>query len=118
MSYTNRNFRQRLAEAFPVFSALLRNRITYKPLVKMTVVAATGSPGAVAVTGILKGDELAAVIDLTTPADVTSQFTANTYTTPDGREGTVMVDGEINDTGGSVTATDNLLVVWLTWENR
>ncbi len=113
-----RNFRQRIADAFPVFSALLRHRVTYKPLVTAMNATATGSPGKIAVTGILAGDELAFVFDVTTGAVVTSEFVANTVTSTDGRKGTIAEDGYIDNTGGTLTATDNLLVVWLTWENR
>lgn len=110
------NFRARLIRSFPIFRAMLSRRVTYKPLVKQALVAGAVA-GAVAVTGILKGDELVSAIDLTTPADRTAEFVKNTVTIG-GLKGCVAVDGYINNTGGTTTATHNVLVTWLSWEDR
>jgi len=53
------------------------------------------------VTGILTGDTLVGVIDVTTPAALTSEFT-------------VSDDDEIDNTGGTNTTGKNLLVTWTT----
>ncbi len=116
-----RNFRERIADAFPVFSSLLTHRVTYKPLVKFAI--ATGAAaGQIAVSGILRGDELVSVLAQNTTSyllsDVTSEFVANTITTTYNGQGTIAADGYIDNTGGTTTSGSNLLVVWLTWENR
>lgn len=63
-------------------------------------VIAGGAAGNHTVTGILTTDILLAVIDLTTEADLTSEFTITATDT-------------INNGGGTDTTGDNLLVLWL-----
>ena len=63
-------------------------------------VIAGGAPGNLTVTGILETDILLAVINLTTEADLTSEFTITATDT-------------INNGGGTDTTGENLLVIWL-----
>lgn len=128
--YLGKNFRERLKLAFPVFTDFLGlNRVTYKPMVRTTI-ATGGAAGAIAVTGILKGDELVSVLQVAqsgsspyavTITDQYSQFLTNTLTITDGLggiKGVIAEDGYINNTGGESTSGDTLIVTWLTWENR
>lgn len=125
-SYIGRNFRERLGAAFPIWSRLLKKRTTYKPLLNVGV-AAGAAAGAIAVTDsasneILAGDQLVAVLmqSGTSPyaiTNVTAEFFANTVTV-NNRAGTIAVDGYINNTGGTTTAGNVLIVYWLSWEDR
>lgn len=58
-----------------------------------------GAAGNHTVTGIKVGDVLKAVLDLTDGVDLTSEFTISATDT-------------INNTGGTVTTADLILVVW------
>lgn len=120
------NFRERIAAAFPVWSRMLKKRVTYKPLINVGV-AAGAAAGKIAVTDsasnqILKGDQLIAVLQQsgTTPfaiTNVTANFFANTITV-NNRQGTIAEDGYIDNTGGSSTSGNVLVVIWMTWEDR
>lgn len=59
-----------------------------------------GTAGALTVSGILTTDILLAVIDLTSEADLTSEFSITATDT-------------IDNSGGTNTTGDNLLVLWL-----
>lgn len=91
-------FKDRLTQAFPVFSEML-GRST--PPVRQTT-AAGAVAGDISVTGIKYGDELISVINLADAADLTSEFA-------------ITADGTINNAGGTSTATDNLLVTWMAY---
>jgi hypothetical protein len=120
------DYKSRIMAAFPVFSKLFKN-----PFIKTAIIAggaagnlsvtgikvgdeissiisvggnsqtlATGAAaGDITVTGILADDVLKSVINLTDGTDVTSEFT-------------VTADDTINNTGGTATTGDTLLVVW------
>ena len=108
------NYRERLKRSDPVFFDML-NRKTKRLLKVLTITG--GSAGAHAVTGILKGDELVSVLHFTpggsaTLATLTSEFIACTD------DGIVRLDGYIDNTGGTDTSGDTLVVTWIPWENR
>ncbi len=95
-------FKNRLQNAFPVFSNMLKRD---KP-----IVMSQGADGAVAgdvtVSKIKKHDQLISVIHHTAgalPVDLTDEFT-------------ISADGTINNTGGTDTSSDYLVVSWLAWD--
>ena len=95
------NFKDRLIIAFPVFSGLLKRT---KTLV-MNVGIAGGSAGDHTVADIKIGDQLISVMHHSTAslsADLTSEFT-------------ISADGVINNTGGTDTSSDFLVVTWMSW---
>ena len=100
------SFRDRLIQSSPVWSELMQRS---KALVQNALVTGA-TAGIVAVANIQKGDELVSVINLTDGADVTAEFKA----TDDG-DNLITRAGFIDNTGGSTTATDDLLVSWLAW---
>lgn len=105
------SYKTRIQRAFPVWRRLLA-RLT--PMVRCAVVAG-GSAGAIAVTGILKGDQLVSVAHYTpggssTLADITAEFVLNT----DAGQ-IITLDGYISNASGTDTSSDTLLVMWLAW---
>lgn len=81
--------------------------INARPAIRLMMCAGAAA-GNVTCTGILKGDQLIAVIAFTFPAagavptgmaDLTSEFTATATNT-------------INNTGGTSTANKGVLVIW------
>lgn len=96
------NFKNRLIRAFPVWRDILR-RAT--PFVRQTGITG-GSAGAHTVSGIKIGDEIVSVIEVTTSTaalvDRTSEFS-------------ITADNTIDNTGGTDTSSDGLLVTWLSW---
>lgn len=103
-------FKERLEKALPVFSHML-SRST--PFVRQSLVDG-GAAGEIAVAGIKKGDQLVAVIESADSSaaltDRTSEFVANCD------PGQIITkDGVIDNTGGTATTNDDLLVTWLSW---
>lgn len=92
-------FKNRLIRAFPVWKQLLRRS---KPLVQMST-ATGGAAGNITLTGIKADDELCGVVNLADGVDLSSEFS-------------IIGDDTIDNTGGTSTAADRLLVVWLTWD--
>lgn len=72
----------------------------YVPGTFTRAVIAGGAAGDHTVMGIAPADVLVAVLDLTTPADLTSECTISATDT-------------INNTGGTDTTGDDLLVWWI-----
>ena len=107
------NFMERLKRSDPVWNDMLSRKT--KRLVKQALVDGGGA-GAIAVTGILKGDELVSVVESAQTSailtDRTAEFILNT------NDGIVAVDGYIDNTGGTATDNDKLLVTWICWEDR
>lgn len=68
-------------------------------IIKVVTVAG-GAAGAITVTGIAVGDELVAVINLADGVNLTSEFTVSDA-------------DEIDNTDGTATTSDQLLVVWV-----
>ena len=107
------NFRDRLIRGFPILKDMLKR--TSKTLIKVKLVAG-GVAGAIACAGILKGDELVAVLADTSGTiiiDSTAEFLLNTD-----RGNKVRLDGYIDNTGGTSTASKSLIVIWIPWEDR
>jgi hypothetical protein len=92
------NFKDRLISAFPVFSQMLRRKT---PIVRTAIVAG-GAAGALTCSGVKVGDELFTVVNLTDGTDVLSEFS-------------ISADGEIDNTGGTATTGDTVLVQWIAW---
>jgi len=107
------NYLERLKSSDRVLKHMLER--TSKRLFQVKLVDG-GSAGAIAVAGILKGDELIAVFrSVATDATwstVTSEFRPQT------NNGIVLKDGYIDNTGGTDTSGDKLLVIWVPWEDR
>lgn len=100
------NYRDRLMSSSSVWNDLMKRK---KPLVQNTIIDG-GAAGLLTVTGILFGDELVSVLNLTDNDDITSEFKFN-----DTFDGLNAQDGKINNAGGSATTGDKLLVSWLAW---
>jgi hypothetical protein len=103
------NFMDRIIRAIPVWKEVLKKPT---PFVRMLAVAG-GAAGAIAVTGIKAGDQLCGVLHYTAAtslADISAEFILNT----DAGQ-IIQSDGEINNTGGTATTGDVLVVVWLSW---
>ena len=95
------NFKDRLIKAFPVFSGLLKRT---KTLV-MNVGIAGGTAGDHTVADIAIGDQLISVIHhsvASLSADLTSEFI-------------IASDGVINNTSGTDTSSDFLVITWTSW---
>lgn len=71
----------------------------HKGLPLKQTVAAGGAAGDITVTGIAVGDQLISVVNLTDGTDVTSEFSITAADT-------------INNTGGTATTGDVLLVLY------
>lgn len=101
------SFRARLINSFPVFSQWLGK--STPPIRKLVV--SGGAAGEIAVTGIQAGDQLVSVIHFTPSsamADLTSEFVANTAD-----DQIITTDGVIDNTGGTATTGDQLIVTWI-----
>ena len=107
------NFKDRLKIAFPVFSQWLKQT---EPAVMQTIIAG-GSAGDHTVAGILEGDQLVGVsyvnFALTEAAPNTK-----VYTVADLKSECTIVDGKINNTGGTDTTGGFVTVTWMAWEER
>ena len=98
------NYKDRLINALPIFSGMLKRS---QPIV-MTQGVSGGVAGNIAVSKIHKDDQLVSVIHHTAgalPADLTDEFS-------------VGATGYINNTGGTATSSDFLVVTWLSWGRR
>lgn len=94
-------FKDRIIKAFPVFSGLFKRS---KTLV-MSKGIAGGTAGNHTVADIAVGDQLVSVIHhsvASISADLTSEFT-------------ITAAGVINNTGGTDTSADFLVVTWMSW---
>lgn len=103
------NYRERLIRAFPVWKQFLKRPT---PMFRQLVVDG-GAAGPIAVAGIKAGDQLCSVshyTPATSLADITAEFVLNT---DPGQ--IIRVDGYIDNTDGTATTSDNLLVAWISW---
>ena len=94
-------FKDRIIIAFPAFSGLFKRT---KALV-MNKGIAGGTAGNHTVADIKIGDQLISVIHhsvASLSADLTSEFT-------------ISADAVINNTGGTDTSSDFLVVTWMSW---
>lgn len=101
-------YKERIQRAFPGWRQLLRKNT---PFVMMASIAG-GAAGALTVAGIKKGDQLVGVIESAAGVltDRTAEFAVNT------EPGQIIrVDTVIDNTGGTATTGDSLLVTWLAW---
>ncbi len=94
-----RSFKERLKAAFPVWRDIFRRNT---PFVRSTIITGAAA-GALTVADINAADELVSVLDITTPSDLSSEFT-------------VTGDGVIDNTGGTATTGLSLIVTWLAWD--
>lgn len=92
------SLKTRLLKAFPVLSKVFGRP---KPFVRQVIVTGAAA-GNVTVTDIKKVDEIVSVLNLTNLTDMTSEFR-------------VLADGAINNSGGTSTATNRVMVTWLSW---
>ena len=92
------NFKNRLINAFPVLSEMLRRKT---PIVRSAIVNG-GAVGTLKCAGVKVGDELFTVVNLTDGTDMLREFS-------------VSRDGEIDNTGGTATVAKTLLVQWIAW---
>ena len=103
-------YKGRIQRGFPVWRQMLK-RTT--PFIRVALVSG-GSAGNIAVTGILKGDQLVSVIESATSsavlADRTTEFIVGTTTGQ-----IIALDGYINNVGGTDTSSDSLIVTWIAW---
>lgn len=94
------SFKDRFIKANHIIGQLVKNQtITGKTII------AGSTAGDLTVNAIKYGDELESVIDITTPADLTNEFS-------------ITADGTINNTGGTDTSTKTLIVTWYQWVPR
>ena len=105
------NFKNRLIRAFPIFSGLLKRS---KSFVNQTIIAG-GAAGDHTVTDILKGDQL---VGVTYVNFALTEGAPNTklYTVADLKSECTIVDGKINNTGGTDTSGGFVIVTWMAWE--
>ena len=104
------NYKERIERAYPVFKEMLQRPT---PFFRQVLVAG-GAAGKIAVADIKKGDQLVSVMESAATSavltDRTSEFVANT---DDGW--IIREDGNIDNTGGTDTTGDSLLVAWVSW---
>ena len=106
------SFRERLVRAFPIFSEMLSERDT--PLVRSELVSG-GVAGPIAVSAIKAGDQLVAVYESAATTAVLTSRTAEFVEGNTDKGWTVRNDGFIDNTGGTDTTGDSLLVFWIAW---
>lgn len=108
------NLKDAMIRMSPFATKLYKKQNTF---IRQAIVAG-GTAGDFSVPGIKKGDKIISVIYRLTVAgnlvDFTSEF-AGDSTVPASRRGNgslVTVDGKINNTGGTTSASGQLLVMW------
>lgn len=109
------NLKDRMRRAGPIWKRIVKREDT---LIRQAVVAGA-SAGYIACAGILAGDKLISVMHYTpaaTLADLTSEFLGSS--SKSGNGAIIDRDGYINNTGGTDTSSDNLLVTWEAYDER
>lgn len=104
------NLKDRMLRAGPIWGRIVKRRDSF---IRLFPVAGS-TAGSFAITGIKAGDKLISVIEVTTSSaalvDRTAEFGGN---------GKIIdADGVIDNTGGTDTSTDALLVLWEAYEER
>jgi len=104
------SFKERIQRAIPIWRQMLERPT---PFVRQAPIDGS-TAGIFTVADIKKGDQLVSVIEVTTTTaalvDRTAEFVLNTD------EGQLIrVDAEIDNTGGTDTSGDALIVTWLAW---
>lgn len=101
------SFRDRLIRGVPVWRRIVERSTGF---FRQTAVSG-GAAGVIVVADIKKGDRLISVIEVAATsaalADRTAEFLAN-----EAADGIVTQDGQINNTGGTATTGDGLIVAW------
>ena len=104
------SFKERIERAVPIWRQMLQ-RTT--PFMRQALVSG-GAAGEIAVADIKKGDQLVGVMESAATSailtDRTSEFVANTDS-----GWIVRRDGYIDNTSGTATTGDSLLVTWHAW---
>jgi len=104
------NLKDRMVNAGPIWRRIVKRKDTFIRLLPV----AGSTAGSFAVAGILAGDKLISVIEVTTSSgalvDRTTEFGGNGKI--------VDADGVIDNTGGTDTSSDALLVLWEAYEER
>lgn len=111
------NLKDRMQRAGPIWKRIVRRTDSFTRVAAIT----GGAAGAHTVTGIRAGDKLIGVLHYTpggssTMADLTSEFIGSTSVTGNGA--IIAVDNQIDNTGGTSTASDTLIVFWEAYEER
>ncbi len=109
------NLKDRMQRAGPIWKKIVRRNDSF---IRQAAIAG-GSAGVHTVAGILAGDKLISVIEVTVTTaalvDRTSEFLG---TKKSGNGAIQAVDGQIDNTGGTDTTSDSLLVTWEAYEER
>lgn len=103
------NFLKRIIGSTAAFGDMLKRPT---PFIRQKLVAG-GAAGEIAVADIKKEDQIVGVMHDTSAgvlADLTAEFVANTLPAY-----SVVKDGYIDNTGGTATTGDVLLVTWVAW---
>ncbi len=104
------SFKERLARAVPVWRQMTERST---PFIRQALVDG-GAAGEIAVADIKKGDQIVGVMEsadsTSVLTDLTAEFVANTDP-----GWLVRKDGAIDNTGGTATTNDSLLVTWIAW---
>ena len=95
-----RDAKERLKRAFPIFSRLFRTG--RPPLVTVGVITG-GAAGSHTLAAIRPKDEIISVINLNDAVDLTSEFS-------------ITGSGTIDNTGGTATTGDQLMIHYFTWD--
>ena len=106
-------------------SRMLRSGPMWRKLVERSdtmirsVLVAGSTAGFITCAGVKQNDKLVAVFHYTagaTLADLTSEFLGKTDVTGNGA--VIQSDDQVNNTGGTDTSGDQLLVVWEAYDER
>lgn len=104
------SYKERLERSYPVMKELFQRDT---PFIRQTLVAG-GIAGKIAVSDIKKGDQIVSVMESAATSavltDRTSEFVANTD-----KGWIVRENGNIDNTGGTDTTGDSLIVTWIAW---
>ena len=109
------SLRDRMQRSDPMWRKLVERSDT---MFRVLLVSG-GTAGDHTVTGIREGDKLVSVLHYTPAtsfADLTSEFIGKDATTGNGA--IIAADDTINNTGGTDTSSDQLLVVWEAYDVR
>lgn len=107
--------KDRMRRAGPIWKRIVKRSDTS---VRMSLITG-GAAGAHTVAGIRRGDKLIGVLHYTpaaTLADLTSEFLGSTARTGNGA--VIAVDNQVDNTGGTATVGDNLVVLWEAYDER
>ena len=104
------SFKERMERAIPIWRQMLQRST---PFIRQALVDG-GAAGAIAVTGIKAGDQLVSVMESAVTSAVLTDRTAEFVLNTDSGQ-IIRVDGYIDNTDGTATTNDSLLVTWIAW---